>query len=206
MKTLKTIILLALLGLFSFHLEAQKISLEKGSLDFIKGISELNVSYDFSEFGVGKFETEAAYIEKKKTEYNEDEPGKGDKWEEQWHADKENTYQRRFEEMMNTIFISKDANIVVAEDTDALYTLILKTTFLEPGFNVGISSKNASINVEVIFIETTDPDNHLALISMNKVPGNALFGSDFDVEQRIGAAYAQAGQKLAQYLWKRVLK
>ena len=77
---------------------------------------------------------------------------------------------------------------------------------MEPGYNVGISSKNASINIEVIFIETADPDNHLAVISMNKVPGNALFGSDFDVEQRIGAAYGQAGQKLAQYLWKKVLK
>ena len=206
MKTLKTIILLALLGIFSSQVEAQKISLEEGSLEFLKGISELNVNYDFSDFGVGKFDTEAEYIEKKKTEYNEDEPGKGDEWEQQWHADKENTYQRRFEELMNTVFISKDANILVAEDNEATHTLILKTTFMEPGFNVGISSKNASINVEVIFIKTDDPDNHLAVISMNKVPGNALFGTDFDAEQRIGAAYAQAGQKLAQYLWKKALK
>ena len=206
MKTLKTLFLLALTVMFSMTAEAQKITVEKGRLDFLKGISELNVEYDFSNFAVGKFDTEAEYIEKKKNEYNADEAGKGDEWEKQWHADKENTYQRRFEEMMNTVFVSKDANILVSENMDAAYTLILKTTFMEPGFNVGISSKNASINVEVIFIETADPANHIAMIIMNKVPGNALFGSDFDVEQRIGAAYGEAGLKLAQYLWKRVLK
>ncbi|MDT8392956.1 MAG: hypothetical protein RQ761_03875 [Bacteroidales bacterium] len=206
MKTLKIMISLALVAFFAVHVHAQKITLEEGSLDFIQGIDELNVEYDFSDFGVGKFATEAEYIEKKKNDYNEDEPGKGDDWEAEWHADKENTYQRRFEELMNTVFLSKDANIMTGPYTNADYTLILKTTFLEPGFNIGISRKNASINVEAIFVETEAPENIVARISMAKVPGNGLFAGDFDAEMRIGEAYAKAGQSLATYLWKKVLR
>lgn len=206
MKILKISTLLCLFLLAGTNANAQKIVLESGSLDFLKGISELNISYDFSDFAVGKFDTESAYIEKKKKDYNKKEEGKGDRWEAEWHADKENTYQRRFEELMNIVLLSKNTGITAGPFPDAPYTLVLKTTFLEPGYNVGISSKNASINVEIIFTGPDGPESPLAVISMKKVPGNGLFAGEFDSEKRIGEAYAQAGQKLAQFLWKKALK
>ncbi|RLD77760.1 MAG: hypothetical protein DRJ15_12900, partial [Bacteroidetes bacterium] len=87
----------------------------------------------------------------------------------------------------------------------AEYTLILKTTFLEPGYNIGISSKNASINVEVFLVKTEDPSNVITQLDMDKVPGRGSFGGDFDTEYRIGEAYAKGGKELAQIICKKGL-
>ena len=206
MKNLKIIICTLILGLLFSTTHAQKISVTKGDLSLFKAITVLNVDYDFSEFGVGKFKTEEAYIEDKKTDYNEDEPGKGDKWEEDWHAGKESTYKRKFEELFNLIMLSKKSEMLIGSNPDADYTLILKTTFMEPGYNIGISRKDASINVEAILVKTDDQTNPLVIIKMDKVPGHGLFTGDYDVEHRIGQAYSQAGDKLASYIWKKAMK
>ncbi|MCK4569285.1 MAG: hypothetical protein KAT76_03290 [Bacteroidales bacterium] len=207
MKKIKIILSLIIVSLFMISTaNAQKITVKTGNLEFFKEVSELNIEYDFSDFGVGKFKTEEAYIEEKKADYNEDEPGKGDKWEEEWHADKEETYQPKFEQLFNLVMLGKETGILAGSYTNAEYTMILKTTFLEPGFNIGISQKNAYINVEIVFVKTEDPDNPLAIVTMNKVPGHGVFGANFDTGYRIGEAYAKAGKELANYVWKKVLK
>lgn len=207
MKKVKIIISLVVMTFFiSAAAHAQKISVKKGDLSFFKGVTELNLAFDFTEFGVGKFKTEEAYIEEKKADMNEDEAGSGDAWEIAWHEDKGNTYEPKFEELINLVFLSKDVNIQVGAFTNADYTLILKTTFLEPGYNIGISRKDATINVEAAFVKTDDQENVILLITMNKVPGRGAFGGDFDVEYRIGEAYAKAGKELATYIWKKALK
>ncbi len=205
MKNLKIIISLLLFGLFINGANAQKIKVEKGEMSSFIGITELNIEYDYSEMGVGKFKTEAAYIEKKKNDYNDDEPGKGDKWESEWHADKENTYQVQFEQMFNLVMLSAETGMRVGPSPDSEYTLIVKTTFLEPGYNVGISSKRASINLEFLLVKTEDPGNVITLISMTKVPGSGLFGNDYNTASRIGEAYGNAGRELAQYIIKKGL-
>jgi len=107
MKNLKIIISIAVVCFLITGVYAQKIKVEKGDLSSFKGITELNMEYDFSNMAVGKFKTEAEYIEKKKAEYNEDEPGKGDTWDVEWNADKENTYQPKFEQLFNLVMLSK---------------------------------------------------------------------------------------------------
>lgn len=205
MKKTKIIISLLTFTLILFSTSyAQKISLKKGNLDFLKNISELNIEYDFSNFGVGKFKTETAYTDKKVADYNEDEAGKGDKWLTEWNADKENTYPIKFEELLNLESLEEGINITYGDYPDAEYTLILKTTFLEPGYNIGISRKNAYINVEVIFVKTEDKSTPVAVMTMLKVPGRGIFGSDYDTGYRIGEGYAKAGKSLVAYFAKKV--
>lgn len=205
MKKTKIIISLLTFTLILFSTSyAQKISLKKGNLDFLKNISELNIEYDFSDFGVGKLKTETAYTDKKVADYNEDEAGKGDKWLTEWNADKENTYPIKFEELLNLESLEEGINITYGDYPDAEYTLILKTTFLEPGYNIGISRKNAYINVEVIFVKTEDKSTPVAVMTMLKVPGRGIFGSDYDTGYRIGEGYAKAGKSLVAYFAKKV--
>ena len=203
MKNLEIVISLLLCCFLLPQANAQKIKVEKGELSSFKGITELNVQYDYTDMAVGKFKTEEEYIDKKKSEYNEDEAGKGDKWESEWQADKENTYQPKFEQLFNLVMLSEKADMEIGFFPSADYTLILKTTFLEPGFNIGISSKDASIDVEISLVKTEDPSNVIVLVSMEKVPGRGAFGGDFDTEYRIGEAYAKTGKELAGYICKK---
>ncbi|MCD4791379.1 MAG: hypothetical protein K8R37_15400, partial [Bacteroidales bacterium] len=201
--TMKTKILLVSIAIiFSGMVYGQKIKLVSGNLDFLKGQKVLKVDYNYENMSVGKFDNEEDYIAKKVKDYNEDEPGKGDEWREAWFNDRASRYQPFFEELINKYL--EDKKVVVSPvSKDAKYTMILKTTFTEPGFNVGVARKPAMINADVIFIETGNPDNELAKIVITKSPGSGAWGADFDTGYRIQEAYAKCGKELGKYLSKK---
>ena len=59
----------------------------RGSVSALKGEKNINTEFTYDNMGVGKFKTEAEYVAKKTDEYNKKEPGKGDKWAQDWVAD-----------------------------------------------------------------------------------------------------------------------
>jgi hypothetical protein len=204
MKILKTV-LVALVLLSVTAIQAQKIKVTEGDLSFLKGQTQILLEYDYSEMGVGKFDKEADYIAKKVPEYNEAEAGKGDQWAKNWVNDREARFQPKFEELLSNYTAKAKCNFATTNN-DAKYTLILKTTFTEPGFNIGIMRKDAMINVEVIFVETANKDNKVAVMTMTNCPGSTFGGYDFDTGLRIAEAYAKCGKSLGAYLYKKAFK
>ena len=178
---------------------AQKIKVSSGNLDFLKGVEVLNVEYDYDNMGVGKYDKEADYVADKVSDYNDKEPGRGDNWRESWIADREERFEPKFEELINNSLGKK--NVSVGGHPDASYTLILKTTFTEPGFNVGVVRKNASINCEAVFV-SSDSGEELATITIMNSPGRGGMGYDFDTGFRIQEAYAKAGKELGRFISK----
>lgn len=177
---------------------AQSVRLKDGSLDMLKTASRMNVTYDYSEMGVGKFETEAEYIAQKKADYDKKEAGRGDAWEKAWKADRKNRFQPQFEELFNKY----GGKLSIGDYPSAPYTLIFKTTYTEPGYNVYVSRKNAQINGEVWIVETANPDNVLAKLSVMKSPGRTFGGNDYDTGERIQEAYAAAGKAVGKFMGK----
>lgn len=195
----KTIFVASIAMLFSTALFAQKIKVNSGSLDFLKGVEVINVEYDYENMGVGKYDKEADYVADKVSDYNAKEPGRGDTWKESWIGDREERYEPKFEELINQSLAKK--NVSVGGHPDAEYTLILKTTFTEPGFNVGVARKNASINCEAVFV-STDSGEELATVTITNSPGRGGMGYDFDTGFRIQEAYAKAGKELGRFISK----
>ncbi len=203
MKILKTIVA-ALLVLSVTAIQAQKIKVTNGDLSFLTGQATILLEYDYSEMTVGKFDKEEDYVNKKVAEYNEAEAGRGDTWKDNWEADREGRYHPKFEELLNNY--TKKANCNFDQtNSDALYTLILKTTFTEPGFNIGIVKKDAMINVEVKFVETSNTENILAVITITNIPGRGM-GNDYDAGYRIQESYAKCGKSLGAFLVKKAFK
>ena len=145
-------------------LSAQKIKVTKGGFDALKGQETVNIEYTYDNMAVGKFKNEQDYIDKKVSEYNADEPGRGDTWREAWIADREERFEPRFEEEFNDMMQSKGAGMRIASAAD--YTLIVNTDFTEPGFNIGIARSNAYVDLTVTMIETGNPDNVLAVMTI----------------------------------------
>jgi hypothetical protein len=177
---------------------AQKVKMTDGNLDPLKGVKQMNVVYDYSNMDVGK-KTEKEYVAEKKSAYNRKEPGRGDKWEQGWIADRSGRYEPRFEEQFN-----KSSNIVIGLLPKEKYTMIVKTTFTEPGFNIGITRKNAYVDVHVTIVETANRSHIIAEIDVLDCPGRTVFGNDYDSGERIQEAYAMAGKGLAKYLGKNI--
>lgn len=175
---------------------AQKVKLKEGSLDALKGTTSLKVQYDYSDFKVIK-KTEAEYIAEKKAKYNQDEPGRGDKWEVAWVHDREARYEVQFKEEFE-----RESKMTIDKASSDKYTLIFKTVFLEPGFNVHVMRKNAELDGEAWIVETANPTNVLAKISVENCKGYTFGGFDYDSGTRIQESYAVAGKGLGKFLRK----
>lgn len=189
--------LLVLLATSAF---GQKIKVLEGDLSILKGQDIVNISYDYENLSVAKFENEEDYIAKKVAEYNADEPGRGDKWQEAWIGDRVGRYQPQFELLINKHL--EKANIYVGNEKKAKYTMIVHTTFVEPGFNIYVSKKPAMVDLVIDVVETDNPDKVVCKIVSKGNPGRTYGMSDFDTGIRISEAYAMAGKELGGFITK----
>ncbi|RBL92226.1 hypothetical protein [Chitinophaga flava] len=194
MQTILRLAAAALLLALSIPVMAQKIKLVEGDLSALKNEKQLNVEYTYNQLKVGKFDNEDDYIRKKTEEYNQKEAGKGDNWAKAWKDDRKNRFEPKFELLFN-----ENSDIKAGRFPEAKYTLIFHTTFVEPGFNIGIMRKNAYIDAEVLIVETASK-KPVAKMSLDNAPGRIFGGFDFDTGVRIQEAYAVSGKKLAKSL------
>jgi len=193
------ITIVSLMTLFAINsASGQRVRVIDGSLDALKSIHKMNLQFDYSKMGVGKFATEEEYIAKKKTDYNKKEEGRGDQWEKSWIADRKNRFEPQFKEL----FAKYDEDLLLGEYPSEKYTMIFKTTFTEPGYNIYVSRKNAEIDGEVWIVETASPSNVIAKISVQNCPGRTFGGNDYDTGNRIEESYAVAGKGLGKFLSK----
>ena len=190
---MKKLLLLFFIAI-SFHGLAQKIKLVEGNLSALKGQKSINLELTYEGVRVGKYADEKEYIEKKKGEYNKKEPGKGDQWEKDWHADRKGRFEPRYVESFILAGMSAKQ--------DAQYTLIFNTTFIEPGFNVGVARRNAYIDGVAVLVATADKSKVLARLTVDNAPGRIYGGYDFDTGLRIQESYATAGKQLGRFVAK----
>ncbi len=196
MKAIRFVILAGIL-LTTVQLYAQKVKLVEGNLDALKGMTKLNVMYDYNRMAVGKFENESDYIAQKKDEYNKKEAGRGDKWEKAWKADRQNLFAPKFEELF-----TKYSGIELSHGYDQQYSIILKTTFTEPGYDIYVSKKNAEIDAIALIVESKNPAVVVAKISLDNSPGRTYTGNNYDTGVRLQESYAAAGKALGKFLKK----
>lgn len=181
-----------LMVLLSANLKAQKIKLVEGSLDAVKSESAIGFEYTYDSMKVGKFDKEADYVAKKTEDYNKKEDGKGDTWAKAWVDDRKYRFEPKFEELF-TEYSGK------TKSKNARYIMVFKTIFTEPGYNVGISRKNAKIDANVLIVEAANKNNVIARLTLEDALGRTFGGYDFDTGARIAEAYADAGKALGKY-------
>jgi hypothetical protein len=154
---------------------------------------------------VGKYNNENDYVANRTADMNKRKAGDGDRWAEAWKNDRISRFQPMFEKNLNER-VGK-YNVICKEDaTDAKYTLIIRTTFTEPGFNVGITRKNAWIKMDVDLVETANPGTVLASMQMKREDSINMMGYDYDTGARIQSAYDRAGEHLGNFLVKNALR
>ncbi|MEZ4889394.1 MAG: hypothetical protein R2779_02190 [Crocinitomicaceae bacterium] len=201
MKTIKLTLAALFTGLLTVSL-AQSVKVVEGSLATLKGSTSLNVEYDWSDFRVGKFAKETEYLNKKEAEYNEKEAGKGTTWRASWDADKAGRYQPKFEELFNKA--TSKIGINIGNQSDSKYLAIVKTTFLEPGWNIFVSKAPASANMDVTIVEKANPSKVVAKVVITGSKGRTYGYGDLDTGVRIAECYALAGKKLGALFSKQL--
>lgn len=178
---------------------AQKLK-QTGDLKFLKGESQINVEYRYDNMMVGK-KTEDQYIKDSMAEREKKEMGTGEKWLDAWKGNRENRFQPKYEELFN----KSVKDVTIGSFPDAKYTMIVHTTWTEPGYNIGVSKMPAYINATVSFVET-GKDAELANVTITKAPGSQFSGYDFDAGTRLSEAYAISGKRMGAWLMKNAYK
>ena len=149
MKRITGLFAISIIVLGSLTANAQRIKTKSGNENIIKNESTINIEFVYDGLSVGKYDVEADYIKAKTDEYNKKEPGRGDSWARSWVSDRESRFEPRF------INEFQDATGMTVKK-DAKYTLVFKTTSIEPGYNIVISRKNAEIDAEAWIVETAN--------------------------------------------------
>jgi hypothetical protein len=197
MKKISFLIIAGLVLCLPLMSHAQKIALKSGSVASLGALSEIRVEYTYDNMMVGKYK-EIDYLNKKADEYNKQEPGKGDQWKLDWVSDREAKFHPRFQDGFNNFCNILGVNFKVDPNAAGKFRMVVHTTFTEPGYNIYMSSKNASINAEVTFYDASNAET--AKVTITNSPGGGIFDLDYDTGIRIQEAYANAGRSLATFI------
>ncbi|MDH6313869.1 hypothetical protein M2137_002660 [Parabacteroides sp. PFB2-10] len=196
---MKKYFIMSFLCCLSLSVFSQSITLSSGSLPPFQEERMVEFAYTYDNMSVGKM-TEADYIDKKVGDYNEKEAGRGDAWLEAWIGDRQERFEPKFEELFSKHMEKYDFFI---DPQEAKYLIIINTDFTEPGFNVGVARKNASINLTCRIIDKATQEE-IGVIKIRNSSANDFWGTDFEVGYRIQECYAKAGRELAKFLVKKL--
>ncbi|MBP0905236.1 hypothetical protein ACFSKN_11335 [Mariniflexile gromovii] len=199
MKKQVSIILVLFCTTFMF---AQKADILKGDWKNLKGIKEFNLVFDYSNLEIPKFENEEAFLKDKMDKRNEKEPGDGERFKKSWFADREDRYEPKFIESFNKRWENNE--VQVGKDlADAEYTIKIHTTFMYPGYNVGVMRQNSKIDAILSFYKNDNPSEIIFEIKYTKAEGYGAFGNDYNSGYRISEAYAKLAKTFAAHLEKK---
>lgn len=185
---------------------AQDMNVVNGNFDFLKTQKEINIEFDYSDFTMMKEKkTEAKYIEERTAELNEKHKGNGNIWQKKWNGAKELIWTPKFLELINVVLQKEKKDLFFQEGLTTPYTLIVKTTWVYPGWDASIMKQPAKVSTNLKFVETADKSKVLLEITSEEAPGDQ-WGSNFSNESRIGEGYAKTAKSLAKLIAKKAYK
>ncbi len=175
-------------------------ALNSGDISSISNVKKVNIIYDYSEVGVGAFRNEEDYINKKYEEYAKKDKEKAEKFKSGWYSARKDKFEPLFETMFNKTAEKKISMTGENYSTKNDYTLLIKTTFVEPGMNIGIMKKPAYIDVECIFKDKEGKE--LCAFYIKNAIGQQAAGFDYDVSSRLRESYAKSAKMLVGIIKK----
>ena len=194
MKLLNKIILMFCLIMLAEKNYAQEIDLASGNLEILKGEKNINIEFTYEKMAVGEYSKEKEYVKYKTDDLNKNESGKGDEWAQKWVSSRKERYEPNFIEAY-----TKYSEMTF--DSTAKYTLIFKTTFIEPGFQIVVKKKASQVEGSIWLVATANRTKKLAVISVDR-GGGYFRGGSFDFAGRIAEVYAVTGKKVGMLVKK----
>lgn len=190
--------LLALCIGVSLTSSAQKVELLAGELNQLKGQTDIAIQFVYDSMTVGKFSGEK-YIENMKARWNQEEAGKGEKWETYWLEAREKRYEPVFKH-----FFSKESGLKT--NPDAEYKLVFKTMHTEPGWNIGVKGLRSSIEAIAYVVKVDNPNQILTTFGLSKFRATDGNGGDWEAARRIQEAYLEAAKALGSLIKTQLAK
>ena len=153
---------------------AQSVKFDKKSLSFLKSAKEIQVEfiYDSLKFDSNKI-TEGAYLDKRIIRLDKDENKDSEAWIKAYHNSKKNDWQEAFVNMLNKkLKLSKKDIEFKLDAKNPEYKLIVNTTWMYLGYDIGVISEPAKLKLDFAFIDYNDPKKILSKLFIKRASGN----------------------------------
>ncbi|MGJ8664982.1 MAG: hypothetical protein ACSHW7_01325 [Patiriisocius sp.] len=197
MKKQITLVLALVITAASF---AQKAKVLEGDFKDLKGITEYNLVFDYSDVEIPKYDNEEEFLKDKMAKREEKEAGDGERFKKAWFSDREERYEPKFIESFNKRY----EEFQVGKDLpNAEYTMKVHTTLLYAGYNVGVMRQPSKIDAIISVYKTSAPNDVIFSVKYTKAEGNGAMGYDFDSGYRISESYAKLAKTLAKTINKK---
>lgn len=188
--------------LISAGSKSQIVYQDIGDFKMLSNENELCVKYDYSSMMMADETTEIAFLKKIKDELNGKTPGRGDEYVERWNASKKERWEVKFEELFNKY----EGKIELSQlNTDAKYTLIVKTLIVFPGYTstTGIGSGvEPWITCDFSIVETASPKVILSKSTIKHVRGPVAYCGLDSPGYCVQTSYAKIAKVYADYVKK----
>lgn len=194
-KTLSTLILFLVCTVMAY---GQIFKTDTGSLEAISGVLRYNVVFEYSDdLKVPKYASENAFITYYAKKEEQKESGAGEQFKQKWFSHRTDLFGPKFIQEFN-IFNLKEKQVTVAPNiSDAAYTMVVRTTMIDPGSSNFFFKKNASLKIYIRIYGKDQPEKILYATEAVEVHSE---GANSDIFNRIMSAYAELGSGLAKHL------
>lgn len=181
---------------------AQKIKNQKGNFKFLKGETEVEVQFDYSDLKLLKENlTEEEYIANRKKDLNDKEAGNGDVWEKKWRSSKEAIWQPKFIELLLKTATKKTGIRFKEESPESRYLMKVEVVWIYPGWDVFMMKQAAKVTTKITLVEKNNPDTILVYLDAIEAPGDQ-YGSNFSNESRVGEGFAKTAKTIGSMIAK----
>ncbi|HSH65735.1 MAG TPA: hypothetical protein VLB84_08050 [Bacteroidia bacterium] len=173
---------------------APMTALNSGDISSLDGVKAVNIVYDYSDMGVGAFRKEEDYVKKRSDEMEAKEKGSSEKFKKDWVDARKRRYEPKFEELFKKIGMKEIGMDGTNYSNSNEVTLVVHTTFIEPGTNIGVYKKPAYVDFECTF--KNKEGKVLCVFYIKNAVGSQAMGFDYAVEARILESYAKGAKML----------
>ncbi|WDF66847.1 hypothetical protein PQ465_11075 [Sphingobacterium oryzagri] len=200
MKYIKAIILLFLSGI-TLTVSAQKLKIVSGDVASLSGQTSLNLKMDYSEMKFYKENIdEQTYLDRRQKEISANKGEEESKlWLDDWNYSKTVSFPKKFIDSW-----SKNSKIVLKEDGDFPYTLVVKTVWIYPGWFAAVMNQPAKLTTALKIVETANPSQVVLEIKSTKAPGDVSFVGVPNNNDRMAEGYAKTAKTVAKMISKKL--
>jgi len=181
----------------------QVFKTDLGDLNALSGVKRYNIVFEYAtELKIPKYDSEKSFLESYSKKKNKTKSGSGDDFNELWFASRSDQFEPKFIQEFN-FFNLKEKQVTVARNRiNAAYTMVIKTSLIDPGNSNFIFKKDARLEVTIKIFKSESPDQILYATEIVDVHSKGASVSDLD---RIMSAYAELGRGLSKHLSRKTL-
>ena len=200
MKKNITVILALVCSTFLF---AQRIKVQSGDFEFLKGQKEVNVEFTYDNLTLyNDNKSNDQYIKIRTAELERKNKGEGVAWAKKWITSRALIYAPKFLDQMN-LHLTKKRGVTYGESlVDAKYTLIVEAVWMYPGYNAYAMQQPTKLSTRLKFVETSNRSNVLLDITSKNALGRSFYDS-YTNEDRLGESYENTGKYIARLILKK---